>query len=120
MSTVAIIGHCVSAHQDPEPIRRLSRRRTCSARTELDIKSWFNDRRGPLVSTATDQRLALALEAAHLGTWTWSMALETTTWDTRLEEMHGVAPGGFGGRFEDWVALLHPDDRAQCLAKVDE
>ena len=61
-------------------------------------------------------RLALALEAAQLGTWTWDMAAGTTTWDVRLEELHGLPPGGFGGTFEDWLASLHPEDRAECLA----
>ena len=61
-------------------------------------------------------RLTLALEAAQLGTWTWDMAAGTTTWDVRLEELHGLPPGGFGGTFEDWLASLHPEDRAECLA----
>ena len=42
-----------------------------------------------------------------------------TTWDERLEEMHGLPPGGFGGTFEDWVAALHPFDRAECIALVE-
>ena len=54
--------------------------------------------------TVAEQRLALAVEAARLGSWTWDMAAGTTTWDERLEEMHGLPPGGFGGTFEDWVA----------------
>ena len=64
-------------------------------------------------------RLTLALEAAQLGTWTWDMAAGTTTWDVRLEELHGLPPGGFGGTFEDWLASLHPEDRAECLARVE-
>ena len=47
------------------------------------------------------------------------MASGTTTWDERLEEMHGLAPGGFGGTFEDWVAALHPLDRPECIALVE-
>jgi len=54
--------------------------------------------------TVAEQRLALAVEAARLGSWTWDMAAGTTTWDERPAEMHGLPPGGFGGTFEDWVA----------------
>ena len=72
------------------------------------------------MTSLTDQRLALALEAAQLGTWTWNMALGSTVWDVRLEELHGLAPGGFGGTFEDWLASLHPDDRGECLARVEK
>jgi PAS domain S-box-containing protein len=67
-----------------------------------------------------EQRLALALEAARLGTWTWDMASGTTKWDERLEELHGLPPGGFGGTFEDWLGSLYPEDRAQCLARVEK
>ncbi len=66
-----------------------------------------------------EERLALALSSARLGTWTWDMAAGTTAWDTRLEELHGLAPGGFGGTFEDWLESLHPGDRAECLACVE-
>jgi len=62
----------------------------------------------------------LALDAARLGTWTWDMAAGTTVWDARLEELHGMEPGGFGGTFEDWVEVLYPDDRAECLARVEK
>jgi PAS domain S-box-containing protein len=71
------------------------------------------------VTSLIEFRLALALEAAQLGTWTWDMAAGTTTWDVRLEELHGLPPGGFGGTFEDWLASLHPEDRAECLARVE-
>ncbi len=64
--------------------------------------------------------LDFALEAAQLGTWTWDMASGSTTWDVRLEELHGLAAGGFGGTFEDWLAALYPEDRAECLATVEK
>jgi len=71
------------------------------------------------VTTLVDRRLALALEAARLGTWIWDMAAGTSVWDVRLEELHGLPPGGFGGTFEDWVESLYPEDRAECLARVE-
>ena len=75
---------------------------------------------GDVVVARLDQdRLELALEAGRLGTWVWDMASGTTTWDVRLEELHGLPPGGFGGTFDDWLASLYPDDRAECLARVE-
>ena len=47
------------------------------------------------------------------------MAAGTTVWDERLEELHGMPPGGFGGTFEDWLAALYPDDRPECLTRVE-
>ena len=54
------------------------------------------------------ERLELALEAAQLGTWTWDRRPARTAWDARLEAMHGMAPGSFGGTFEDWQASIAP------------
>jgi len=48
------------------------------------------------------------------------MATAVTTWDERLEELHGLPPGGFGGTFDDWLAALHPDDRDECLRRVED
>jgi PAS domain S-box-containing protein len=70
--------------------------------------------------TVDEDRLALALEAASLGTWTWDMAAGTSRWDERLEELHGLPPGGFGGTFDDWLASLHVDDRDECVARVNQ
>jgi PAS domain S-box-containing protein len=71
------------------------------------------------MSSVLDARLALALEAAELGTWTWDIASGVTIWDVRLEQLHGLAPGGFGGTYEDWYEALYPDDRPECLARVE-
>ena len=79
----------------------------------------MNDEGAQTVTSVAEQRLALALEAAELGTWTWDMASATTAWDARLEALHGLPPGGFGGTFDDWVAALHPDDRAECIRRVE-
>jgi PAS domain S-box-containing protein len=64
------------------------------------------------------EHLELALEAAQLGTWYWDEQTGLTVWDARLEAMHGMQPGTFGGTFEDWKASLHPADRAECVARV--
>lgn len=65
------------------------------------------------------ERLELALEAGRLGTWTWDIASGLTVWDARLEVMHGIAPGGFGGTFDDWRVAIHPDDRTECMARIE-
>jgi PAS domain S-box-containing protein len=53
-----------------------------------------------------------------LGTWSWDKESGLTVWDARLEAMHGMAPGTFGGTYDDWLASLHPDDRAECVARL--
>ncbi|MCD9623466.1 GAF domain-containing SpoIIE family protein phosphatase [Rhabdothermincola salaria] len=65
-------------------------------------------------------RLRLALDAGGLGTWRWDRATGRTQWSPRLEELFGLDHGAFDGTFEGWVERLHPDDRAQSLAAVDQ
>ena len=65
-------------------------------------------------------RLRLALDAGGLGTWHWDLATGVTTWDPQLEELFGLAPGAFDGRFETWTSLIHPDDVPHTLATLDE
>lgn len=70
-------------------------------------------------TAASQQRLGLAHKAAQLGTWQWDLAAGTNIWDVRLEEIYGLPPGGFGGSFEAWMELLHPDDIPGVLDTVN-
>jgi PAS domain S-box-containing protein len=65
------------------------------------------------------ENTALALEAGRVGTWTWDIASGRTVWDPNLEQLHGLPTGTFGGTFEDWYASLHPDDRDECVRRVE-
>jgi hypothetical protein len=74
----------------------------------------------PEASPSTQfEHLSLALHAGRVGTWTWDMASGHTVWDERQEELHGLAPGEFGGTFVDWYASLYPDDRDECVETVE-
>jgi PAS domain S-box-containing protein len=57
------------------------------------------------------ERLQLALEAGGLGTWHWHADDDDLGWDTGMERLHGLKPGTFGGRYDDWLDLVHEDDR---------
>ena len=35
------------------------------------------------------------------------------TWSPELERLYGLPPGGFAGRYETWLARVHPEDRAE-------
>jgi sigma-B regulation protein RsbU (phosphoserine phosphatase) len=65
-----------------------------------------------------DARLSLALKAVGMGTWEWDVLGDRMEWDARMHHLFGLGPGGFGGRYEDFLALVHPGDRdrlAQAL-----
>ena len=58
----------------------------------------------------SEERLRLALDAAKCGVWDWDIPANQITWTDRLYEIHGLEPGSFGGRVEDFGRLIHPDD----------
>jgi signal transduction histidine kinase len=62
-------------------------------------------------------RLELAARSAGLGVWDYDVASGVVDWDDRQNALHHLPPGGFGGRYEDWEALLHPQDRARAVSE---
>jgi PAS domain S-box-containing protein len=58
----------------------------------------------------SEERLRLALDAGRCGVWDWDILHNRVTWSERIYEFHGLAPGTFGGRVEDFAALIHPSD----------
>lgn len=77
-------------------------------------------RRVEAEAAASEQRLRLAHEAARLGSWHWEMATGINVWDEQLEAIYGLPPGGFDGTFEAWEATVHPDDRDEVMAIVQD
>jgi PAS domain S-box-containing protein len=59
----------------------------------------------------SQEQLAFALEAGRMGTWDWQMTAGTIRWSESLEAIVGIPKGSFGGTYEAFVELVHPDDR---------
>jgi PAS domain S-box-containing protein len=78
---------------------------TVARRTE-ELKE-ANDR-----TQTSNQRLALATQAAAVGIWEWDAASSRITWDARLLETYGAAE--FHGTPDEWVLKIHPDDRPRA------
>jgi PAS domain S-box-containing protein len=57
--------------------------------------------------------LALARGAATTGFWSWDLTTDTIWYSTEMYRLHGVAPGELGERLEDYLAFVHPEDRAR-------
>ncbi len=60
-----------------------------------------------------DRRMRLAQQATGVGTFEWDIPHNRVTWSPELERLYGLPPGGFGGRYEVWIACVHPDDRPE-------
>ena len=61
--------------------------------------------------TMFEERLRLALEAGEMGTWEYRVNESRVVWSETLERIHGLAPGSFGGTFEEYKRDIHPEDR---------
>jgi PAS domain S-box-containing protein len=69
------------------------------------------------------ERLKTALTAARMGLWDWDMVTGAITWSPEHEQLFGLAPGTFDGRYETFDACLHPDGREglnQAIAQALE
>jgi PAS domain S-box-containing protein len=69
----------------------------------------------------SEERLRLALTAARMGVWDWKAATDAIGWSERENEVCGFAPGTTIRTFDDYMALVHPDDLPrlkQCVAET--
>ena len=68
----------------------------------------------------SENRLRLALEAGRIGVWDWDIPTNLIDWSERVYEIHGVPPGQFGGRVEDFAGLVHPDDQEIVRSRIQD
>src|SRR6185437_12336462 len=64
----------------------------------------------------SEARLQLAQAAGRIGTWDWDVLNERVICSKSYCQLYGLDPEGPGPQSpEDWLALLHPDDRERVL-----
>ncbi len=63
-------------------------------------------------------RLRMAIDAAHMGTFDWDVPGNHSTWSRCHEELWGFAPGEFDGTYEAFASRVHPEDLPALSAAV--
>jgi PAS domain S-box-containing protein len=63
-------------------------------------------------------RLDLSLSAGGLGAWSWDLATDRVGLSTSALHMYGLTPDAFGGTGDEFLALVHPDDRVRLRSDV--
>lgn len=58
----------------------------------------------------TTSRLDALLEATQTGEWEWDFSTGDITWSPTLGPLHGKQRGWAPRDYEEWSALIHPDD----------
>ncbi|AKT42761.1 ATP-binding protein [Chondromyces crocatus] len=69
---------------------------------------------------ALQERLQLAIHAAGVGTWDYDPITHTFAWDTQCRRLFGLPPGENNISYDEFLALIHPDDRAQVAAGIQQ
>jgi len=71
---------------------------------------------------ASEERLQLALNAGHIGTWAWDIARNRVIADANLAQMFSVSPdeAANGAPVERFVTAVHPEDRWHVEAILAE
>ncbi|HEY7613512.1 MAG TPA: MASE1 domain-containing protein [Gemmatimonadales bacterium] len=59
----------------------------------------------------SEERLHLALDAARMGIWYWSVDSNHLVWDDNLRALYGLSPEQPVGGYDEFLGRVHPDDR---------
>lgn len=59
----------------------------------------------------SEERLNLAARAGNIGVWDWNVVTNELIWEQSMYELYGIRKDDFGGAYDAWARMLHPDDK---------
>src|SRR5271166_653596 len=65
------------------------------------------------LSRRNEDQLYLALSSARMGTWDWDPLDHSVHLDERMHALFGLAPSTFSVRYEQFLEMIHAEDRQQ-------
>ncbi|MCL6471439.1 MAG: PAS domain S-box protein [Firmicutes bacterium] len=68
----------------------------------------------------SEARLAEAQRVAHMGSWEWDIRTNKLTWSDEIYRIFGLTPEEFGATYDDFLKLVHPEDREFVKKAVNE
>ena len=80
---------------------------------------WSERDRGTRALQRSEERLRLALDAARMGIWYWSVGDNALVWDDNLRELYGLRPDDMVNGYEQFMSRVHPDDRQFVARSVE-
>ncbi|WP_157758346.1 PAS domain-containing protein [Cystobacter fuscus] len=66
-----------------------------------------------------DERLRAALWASSTGTFRWDLRTGALEWDENLDQLFGLPPGRTVQSIEDFLSLLHPEERDEARRRTE-
>ena len=67
--------------------------------------------------SSEQERLSLALSSAEMGTWDWDVHTGVMWWDEGMHALFALTPGNFKGSYEEFLGLIHEEDRESIRAE---
>jgi len=68
-------------------------------------------RRAEKAARENEEHLAMAMNAAQMGTWEWNIGDNTAKWSDETKRIFGLSPNQPEGTNEEFYSWIHPDDR---------
>ncbi len=73
----------------------------------------------PAARVKAEDEVMLALKAAGTGTFRWDIRTDTITWDAVLDHLFGLQSPKTSRSLDQFLALVHPDDRLEVMARCE-
>ena len=67
-----------------------------------------------------EERMRFALEGAGVGIWDMEFATGVARMSEIMEQHFGLEPGSFAGTFDAFIHAVHPGDREELIATINE
>ena len=68
----------------------------------------------------SEERLRLALDAAHMGIWDWDIREGGLIWSEQASKVFGGASNAFTGSYESFIGLILSEDRHEVIHQINE
>ena len=67
----------------------------------------------------TESRAAEALQSTATGVWEWDVVLDSVQWSDNLGPLHGLEQGASPPAYDEYLELVHPEDRPVLMRAVE-
>ena len=115
----AVVGLIAVLHTEPmfaTSERQVSILEIFAARAGAEIERMRSEK----ALREKERILQLTLQAGKLGCWTWNQMTNEIIWSDGVEEILGLEANSFGGTFEDYVSLIHPEDIEAFQQEIEQ
>lgn len=72
------------------------------------------------LESSTEFQLRLVLQEANAGTWEWDLGSGNAAWSESLQRLVGLEPSIEPRKIDQWMDLVHPDDRTVIGRQVKQ